>query len=83
MTTSGDNSKLAKISPVLMSCEGKKRFDSRALAAAVLEKRNRGRIKGRCIYRCRWCCGWHLGTTRSRVAKHRRHDFKERQYEHR
>lgn len=49
-------------------CDGKERFSSWGMAAAV-GKRRRRREKKCCAYRCTWCGGYHLGDL---VGKRRR-----------
>lgn len=39
-------------------CEGKKAFDTRALADTASR-----RLPGRAAYRCRYCRKWHVGGT--------------------
>jgi hypothetical protein len=55
-----DKPKVRQFKPA--GCEGKTRFTSRAIAAAVAErigKRRKGRRTN--VYRCTFCHGWHVG----------------------
>ncbi len=55
--------KLDRAEVAAMSCDGKTRFETHSLAAAVLKARNGGRNgkKNRSVYRCKVCYGFHLG----------------------
>ena len=54
--------------PPAVSCAGKVRFDSAALAHAIAKRRGKARKvnhddarRRREAYRCKHCGGWHLG----------------------
>ena len=59
----------ARIVNPAVSCDGKVRFDSPALARAVTTRHSprKDRPK-RDAYRCVHCGGWHVGTDRSRIG---------------
>lgn len=45
-----------------IACEGKQRFDTRAMAEKVKNRSNRNTDSARSTYRCMACGGWHIGT---------------------
>lgn len=43
-------------------CEGKRQFDSYAIASEVAKRSRRRRETNRHVYRCRHCNGFHIGS---------------------
>ncbi len=71
MTASGDIARRSARVPEQVSCAGKKRFETRALAGAVASRTRRASDKNRSAYRCAHCDGYHLGTN-SGLTRHAR-----------
>ena len=55
-----------------ISCDGKVRFDSHALAAGVSARTRRCKRGGLAAYKCGHCRGFHLGSDGGMVTKKKR-----------
>ncbi len=65
------------MNPVI-SCTGKKAFQSHALASAVVSRCNRNGDAARSVYRCGFCHLWHLGSDRGGTSRKRAADFRKK-----
>ena len=54
---------MGDMNPLESYCTGKQRFDTRALAASISQRKSKARERGPMTpYRCPACRGWHLSS---------------------